>query len=395
MLPFARMVKYGNKVIPYVPNFTKLVTPAVGYSFTCTMLLDVNGSVWAMGLQNGGIFGLGNTTQVTEWTKIYSNVKDFWCSTGNGFCLIRTNDDRFFYSGLDKWLGNNTTNTVTTFTECTSYFTQFGISKIKEIYVGLDYALILGTDNSLYLLGDNKNSKFGLNTASYFNKFTFLVDNVKKFCSSITPSNWIIKLDNTIWRTGTTSHGTLGNGVQNTYIFPWVQYKGTPVTEAIDVFCSASYIGIITKGTPESCPMYTMGYQADGQLGNNTTAGGYKLTPTLSKTVPDDSEFIRIENISSRGLVYYSSGKIYSTGYNNNGQLANNSTINSGSFVEAILPDGVNFKKSESLVAGNDATLYMYINNKLYYAGKSPDNISASSSSVMKEFPLPTINAST
>ena len=391
MLPFARMAKYGNKVIPYIPNFVKLVTPSSGYSYTTTMLLDKNGSVWAIGLQNGGIFGLGNTTQVQEWTKIYSNVKDFWCSTGNAFCLIRTNDDRFFFSGFDKWLGNNTTNTVTTFTECTSYFTQFGISKIKEIYVGYDYALILGTDNSLYLLGDNTGAKFGLNTASYYNKFTYLIDNVKKFCSSITSANWIIKLDDTIWRTGTTSSGTLGDGKQQSYVFPWVQYKGTPVTEVIDAFCSSNYFGVITKGTPESCPMYTLGYQGYGQLGNNNTTSAYKLNATLSTSVPDDSEFLRIENTSTRGLVYYSSGKIYSTGYNNNGQLANNTTRESGSFVEAILPSGVVFNKEVSLVAGNDATLYMFINNKLYYAGKSPDNVSASSSSVMKEFLLPTI----
>lgn len=391
MLPFGRMVNYGNKVLPYIPNFVKLVTPACGNSFTCTMLLDKNGSIWAMGLQNGGIFGLGHTNQVTEWTKIYSNVKDFWCSTNNSFCLIRTNDDRFFYSGLDKWLGNNTSNHVTIFTECTSYFTQFGISKIKKIYVGHDYVLILGTDNSLYLLGDNTGAKFGINTASYYNKFTYLVDNVKKFCSTITTANWIIKLDDTMWRTGTTTSGVLGNGKQQSYVFPWVQYKGTNVVEAVDIFCSSNYIGIITKGTPESCPMYALGFQGYGQLGNNNVTSAYKLYPVLSTTVPDDSEFIRIENISTRGLVYYSSGKIYSTGYNNNGQLANNSTRESGSFVEAILPPGVIFKKSNSLVAGNDATLYMFINNKLYYAGKSPDNIAANSSSVMKEFPLPTI----
>ncbi len=390
MLPFVRMLDYGNKVLPYIPNFVKLVTPSAGYSYTCTMMLDKYGSIWAIGFQNGGIFGLGHTNPVTEWTQIYSNVKDFWCSTMNSFCLIRTNDDRFFYSGLDKWLGNNTTNTVTTFTECTSYFTQFGISKIKDIYVGYDYALILGTDNSLYLLGDNTGAKFGINTASYYNQFTFLVDNVKKFCSSITTANWIIKLDDTMWRTGTTTSGTLGDGKQQSYVFPWVQYKGTNVVEAVDIFCSSNYIGIITKGTPESCPMYALGFQGYGQLGNNNVTSAYKLNPVLSTTVPDDSEFIRIENTSTRGLVYYSSGKIYSTGYNNNGQLANNTTRESGSFVEAILPSGVKFKKSESLVAGNDATLYMFIDNKLYYAGKSPDNVSASSSSVMREFKLPT-----
>ena len=162
MLPFARMVKYGNKM--KVPELLEMHTTA-GFSASITpasslILLYKNGDLMGIGGPKSQNYSFGNDTPnatVKEWALIFQNVKRFRTSQGY-FNLIQTNDNKFYYCGPGGAIGAGL-STVTQYTDCTSYFTsafnatQLGL--IKDIQVCSTGIFVLLENGTLYGMGAN------------------------------------------------------------------------------------------------------------------------------------------------------------------------------------------------------------------------------------------------
>lgn len=119
------------------------------------------------------------------------------------------------------------------------------------------------------------------------------------------------------------------------------------------------------------------GHKIHGQLGNGVLSNTNKISLTpqstyLQLTNVSDFEFIQTYSQNPRGLLYRNGSRIFGTGYNNYGQLGNNSSNNASVFVQAQFPNSVVYDPSTSLVAANDNALFAYVNGKLYYTGMSP-----------------------
>jgi alpha-tubulin suppressor-like RCC1 family protein len=110
----------------------------------------------------------------------------------------------------------------------------------------------------------------------------------------------------------------------------------------------------------------------------------------LQLTNVSDFEFIQTHSQNPRGLLYRNGSRLFGTGYNNYGQLGNNSTTNASVFVQAQLPISVVFDPETSMVAANDNALFVYAGGKLYYTGMSP-NGTVTGTWTLSEYQLPQI----
>lgn len=394
MLPFVRILEYGNIKPVYEPNIVKMVAPSAFLNNTL-MLLDKNGYLWGIGGNNSGIFGLGNTTSQNTWVRIMTNVKNFWCCGNSAYNLVQTNDNRFFYAGTNLWTGASSNTTSTSFVECTSYFEPIGADNIKEIYTNLRSVMLLTNSGVLYAIGDNGNYELGLVGMNLITSFTQTNTNVKKYCSYYNSPSWIIKDDNTAWRCGSTSNGTLLTGVAQTFLQAWTQYNPGAGQTCADIAGCNGYLGIFMNTGSSPYPLYGIGSQGAGQLGNNNTSNTNKLTlapPSISIALEDisDFEFFKSYSANTRGIVYRSGNSLFGAGYNGYGQLGNNTTNNASGFVQVQMPSTMKFDSKTSLVAANDNSLFVFANNILYYTGMTPIGTFIGTK-VLTEYPLPQI----
>lgn len=258
MLPFARMVKYANTAPVYEPDVIKIQAPSAFINNTL-MLLYKNGDLWGIGGNNAGIFGLGDTTTQNNWVLLMQNVKNFWCTRNASFSLVQTNDNKFYYAGWDIWTGTSSPVQSTTFVECTSYFSSIDIDNIKEIYPNARNMFVLTNSGILYAIGDNSTYELGT-TSEMLTSLTQVNINVKKVSSFFNSPTWIIKNDNTAWRCGKTTSGTLLTGAASATLTSWTKYDFGTGKYPIDIFSHTNMLGIVlySDGT---YPLYGVGAQ--------------------------------------------------------------------------------------------------------------------------------------
>jgi alpha-tubulin suppressor-like RCC1 family protein len=138
---------------------------------------------------------------------------------------------------------------------------------------------------------------------------------------------------------GSNSNGETGSGILATPDSPMevLGVGGTGFLSDIIAISAASYN---TCALSNSGNVYCWGYNADGELGNNTTVN----SPTPVEVVGvGGSGFL--SNITAIGgnCAVSSAGNAYCWGYNNAGELGNNSTTNSSTPVEVVGVGGVGF----------------------------------------------------
>jgi len=133
---------------------------------------------------------------------------------------------------------------------------------------------------------------------------------------------------------------------------------------------------------------YAWGYNADGELGNNSTANS---SVPVVVSLPTGVTATAIAAGYDHSLAIGSDGKLYAWGYNGSGQLGNNSTTSSTVPVVVSLPTGVTATaiaagSFHSLAIGSDGTLYAWGANGYGELG----NNSTTASSVPVVVSLPT-----
>ncbi|EPE1232606.1 hypothetical protein ACSGOQ_005882 [Escherichia coli] len=258
MLPFARMVKYGNKAPERADIVIKMQAPSA-FTNNTLMLLYKSGDLWGIGGNNAGIFGLGNTTTQTKWVRLMQNVKNFWCTRNASYSLVQTNDNKFYYAGWNLWTGTSSSVQSTTFVECTSYFSGFDMDNIKDIYPNVRNMFLLTNDSILYAIGDNSTYELG-SSSSQLTSFTQVNINVKKVSSFFNSPTWIIKNDNSAWRCGSTSTGTLLTGAATATLTTWTKYSFPTGQYPVDIISHNNMLGIVLN-VDNTYPLYGLGSQ--------------------------------------------------------------------------------------------------------------------------------------
>ncbi len=229
-----------------------------------SLILTLDNTLWATGLNDQGQLGNGTTTNSTTLTQIMSGVQSI--SAGSFNSLIVKTDNTLWATGLNDYgqLGNGTTTNT-----ATPLLVKSGVSSVASN--GL-HSLIKQTDNSLLATGQNSFGQFGNGTT--FNSSTFIAaavapSTVVTKISSGNTHTLFLKADNSLWATGKNDRGQLGD---TTFID-----KTTPVLIATDIltFSAAGEHSVFVK---TDNTLWTFGYNMAGQLGDTTLVT--KSTPT-------------------------------------------------------------------------------------------------------------------
>ena len=333
-----------------------------------------SGNLWVWGDNTSGQLGDNTTTlksspvQTVAWG---SNWKQAVCGTQTA--VLKTDGTLWCWgSNASGILGDNTTTAKSSPVQTVAYGTNW-----KFVTVGNDNnTACIKTDGTLWLWGRNVSGQIGDNTTTAksspvqtvaggnnWNKADLGIS--QQFASAI-------KSDGTLWCWGENIFGQLGD---NTVI-----KKSSPVqtvaygTNWKDLSCGGIHAAAIkTDGT-----LWGWSYNGFGQLGDNTTTS--RSSPV--QTVAFGTNWKQVSCGGSHTLAIKTDGTLWGWGYNNYGQLGDN-TLNSRSSPVQTITFATNWKQvacgyHHAAAIKTDGTLWVWGRNSY---GQLGDNTTIHKSS--------------
>jgi alpha-tubulin suppressor-like RCC1 family protein len=248
-----------------------------GYRHTAAIKTD--GTLWTWGSNGSGQLGDNTTTQRLTPVTTFSggtNWKQVSCG-GYHTSAIKTDGTLWIWgeSGYGRLGGNDNfpsrPTPVTTFAGGTNW---------KQVSATLNHTTAIKTDGTLWTWGRNRYGELGINDSGTGNvRYTPVTTfaggtNWKQVVGSGNEFSAAIKTDGTLWVWGYGSTGALGTNDPIQRNTPVTTFAGG--TNWKQVTCGSSHTAAIkTDGT-----LWTWGYNAYGNLGNNTVVG--RSTPVTT-----------------------------------------------------------------------------------------------------------------
>ena len=298
------------------------------------------------------------------------------------YALALASDGTVYSWGFNSWgqLGNGTSGTANNASAPVAVKTAgtpMEGKTIVQVAAGATHSLALATDGTIYAWGKNEYGQLG-NDSTINSPVPVAV----KTTGTPMDGKTIIQIhagyehslalasDGTVYAWGRNNSGQLGkNDATDTHIPAAVQTLGTPMAGKVIVQLAAGNsqsMALASDGT-----VYTWGWNQYGQLGNGTTTNSRIPVAVVTTGTPLAGKTIsQIAAGNAHALAMTDDGAIYSWGWNQYGQLGNNSTINSslpvivkttgtplaGKMITQIASGG----SPNSLVLANDGTMYTW-----------------------------------
>lgn len=344
MFPIPIISKYGNN-IPVITGIKKYVSMFAGL-----LILSTSGDLYAIGQNSNGVFGTGDSTNLTVWKKINTNVSDFWCSD-QSCTLVRKNDGTWQVAGLTRFTG--TSVTYNTYTDCTSYFVQYN-SNYRALYLNTENVYIIDNNDNLLGMGRNSSGQLGTGSTANVTSFTQLRTSVNKMTTTMDGlSVAVLHKDGTIFTSGSNSNLQLGYTTGTANQFKQVTGMSGTVTDV--------QMGYLCMYVLSTSGLYTCGTQFSGQLGSgvsdNTNRGFSQQS--ISFGVPSRIWANRYAILMKIGASYYYAGQNM-VGTATSG--VSSTTLIPASYIAALNP-------SDDSIQRGYMKLYALINNNLYGSG--------------------------
>lgn len=303
MIPFARVLKYGN--IAPEPEVTTIKDYKIGTIHE--VLLSSSGDLWGIGYNTNGQLGLAdaNTNSIGVWTKIHGNVRLMGVS--GTYTVVVTHDNKIYFTGYNL----TATSTAFGWIEITPYMGAVVVENIDALFCTAAMMHIKMADGSLYAYGLNSNTNSGLTQTGAIGIATKvdLPSAVKDMRYTFAAGTVLCQLENSsVYGWGRNANGELGQG-NTTLISTPKLLAGASI--AINTSYSAS---AVVSGTAS---LVTCGNQYGGQIGNgNTTLSHFNVTIYAARTYPSDTQTIRspIDFSTSFTSAFMSPDGIYYTG---------------------------------------------------------------------------------
>ena len=324
-----------------------------GYDFS--LFLDNSGNVYACGNNDDGQLGDGTNTESetpvqvlggASGTEFISNIKQV--ATGGYYSLFLDNSGNVYACGNNEngALGNNTTENSNTPVQVLGVGGEGFLSNIKQIAAGSYFSLFLDNSGNVYGCGYNYDGELGDGTnidtttpvqVLGVNGIDFL-SNIKQIVAADYSS---IFLDNSgnVYACGYNFDGELGNGTSTDSNIPVQVLGGASGTEFLSninqiAACYSSSLFLDNSGNVYSC-----GYNEEGELGDNTITKRY--TPVQVVGLGGSGFISNINKINAGGfnpLLLNNAGNVYSCGDNSYGQLGNNFISQSNTPIQNLSP---------------------------------------------------------
>lgn len=367
MIPFARILKYGNQLVQ--PQITQLQA-SDSATLTLLALYDDN-ELWGIGAYGNNLFG-DVQQNLTSWRKLRSDVTHMWM--GSYGTLIKTTTG-WSYSGYTTCFGGSSVTTGWN----TAYSNRFAIftdpDQIVDVRIGFNEIVVqYGTE--LYYIGNGSNYINGGMGGTSTTAFKSILSNVKSFNTN---KDNIMGLQNTgkLFSCGYQNNGQFGTG--NTTLRTIWALSSDNVVQVSSTY--ESTLILKTDGL-----LYSAGSYVGGQLGlGDSIQTGNQLNYTSTgvnvgvdaKLYADPCSYTAPTRTS--GLVITTDNRLLKSGDNKYGQIGNGTTTQTWSFDVALPTPTVGV----DIVANRSRGTYLAINNQLYgygqfYGSLEPNSLSSS-----------------
>ncbi len=361
MLPFPRLVQYGNTILPR--NIVKIQATRESL-----FLLFTSGNLYAIGYNSYNQFGVGTVNTIYKtWQLCKTNVVDFY--VGGDSCLVKLNTGSWEYAGNQRLSGTSDGDPVyvNTWTSlpAMNYFNTNGLT-IKKIQLGGTAIGVLCTNNTLYQMGYNSQGNFGTGSTTSQSSFIVSRANTKDFCLGFVFSLATDLSSGILYRAGWNAFGQIGYGT-NPASTSWIS-TGTVANNIFAGLYTSSYVNA-------SGSVLSTGDDAYGAIANGHTTSSSAVVnsyTSLNSGLPGAITDTTIHSTKTYNTWFRTSAGIYATGRNDSGQLSIGSTNNVGSYTAVTLPSGVQSSQIELFEITNFCSFILLTDGRtIYVSGNS------------------------
>jgi alpha-tubulin suppressor-like RCC1 family protein len=319
------------------------------------IILTENNELYVCGYNCFGELGLGDNKGRNVYTKLEHNlgkIKNIYC--GRYYSIILNENNELYVCGSNRYgqLGLGDFQDRYIYTK--SYH---NLGQIKNIYCGGFHNIILNENNEIFVIGNNSYGQLGLGDYDNREVHTKLEHNLGKikniYCGGY--HNIILNDNNEVFVCGGNSVGQLGLGDYNKRnIYTKLEHNFGKIK---NIYCG-SHNNIILN---ENNELYVCGYNCYGQLGLGDFQDRYiytKLEHNLGK----------IKNICCgdfHNIILNENDEVYVCGHNEFGQLGLGDNYNRNTYTKLEH----NIGKIKNIYCGDNHNIILNDNNEIYVCG--------------------------
>lgn len=260
--------------------------------------------------------------------------------------------------------------------------------RVKDITTGNAHSLILTTDGVVYSFGWNRNGQLGIGSSSTSTSknlpvkinnsadSTFINDGRVKEIEAGQFHSGIVTNDGVAYTFGYNYYGQLGNGstasTENTPVKMVSSEDGTFVNDGRVKELSFGRLQTVILTTSGS--LFTVGYNAQGQLGDGTFQNKNKPVKVVDNGDFTNSNIASVSTEDYHVLVLKNDGIVYAFGYNYYGQLGIGTTRDTSKAVKVLnSADGrfINDGRVIDVSAGASTSIILTNEKKAYTVGEA------------------------
>ncbi len=350
----------GSNSISYIPvkvvntDNTKFIKISSGINHS--LAIDEAGSLWAFGCNNYGQLGNGSSTASTLPTKITNT---------EGTDFVEVVASRVYSLAIDEngslwaWgangsgqLGDNSTTTKVSPVEIINTSNTDFVS-ISSYHT---HSLAIDEAGSLWAWGDNSSYELGNNSTAISKIPIIITANTYKKVAAGYLYSAAIDTNGYLYTWGDDTYGQLGNGSTGATKVP-TQITNTDNTKFVNVATGKYHMGAID----EAGALWMWGYNNHGQLGDNSTTARISPVKIIN---PEGKKFVSISMGDYHTQAIDEAGNVFIWGYNGYGQLGHN-----GITAQSLIPIIIVTSKANKLYAGNSSSYSLDTSNNLWVWG--------------------------
>lgn len=308
MIPFARLVKYGNIAPEPSREIKKVDGGAMHY-----VILYENGELYGIGYNSSKqLKDCTVNLQYYEFLLLATDVKDVWC--GEKSTIIYTNDGKYIFNGNYNCLGTKAKDVLSSQEgdDITAHMPAY--NAILKMSIGENSThYIHSANNRVYSRGFNGDSTVGNGSVATVAGFTNYTTYTFKDVFAGAYSTVLQGIDGYLYGCGNSTYGELGRANRSWPTIVRLDPGAQPTTPF-----SATYATTILHNANRT---YTnAGWKLNGQLADGTVANTTQTSfMNLSVSLPAVVKYAAHIRRSQYGtnFIYCADNKFYSTGYNN------------------------------------------------------------------------------
>ena len=352
-----------------------------------TLYLDINGAVWASGLNDGGQLGDGTTTERRNPVQVVDGsgdpiigIKEI--STGEFHSVFLKTDGTVLAVGKNSngQLGDGTTANKSSPVQVTEASGN-PLGNITQISAGRSYTLFLKEDETVSGTGLNNSGQLGDGTTTERRNPVSVLDSLGNAISGIigisacSQHSTFLKSDGSAWGVGFNAYCQLGDGTTTDSTTPVrvLQSIGGGLTNVKDISAGTSH----TLFLKLDGSVWAVGKNESGQLGDGTTTNRTSPVRVLDQS---GNPLVGISSISAgqeHSIFLRTDGMVMGCGRNDKGQLGDNTDANRSLPVFMLHnPTGVNpepINNIQAIETGGYHTLLVKSDGTLWATGQNAE----------------------